>query len=68
MKKILITGSAGFIGMHISKYLSEKDKVLGIDNINSYYDKSLKVARINNLKKNKNFTFVKCDLNQKKKN
>ena len=67
MKKILITGSAGFIGMHISKYLSEKDKVLGIDNINNYYDKSLKIARINNLKKKKNFTFVKCDLNQKKK-
>jgi len=41
--------------------------VLGIDNINNYYDKSLKIARINNLKKKKNFTFVKCDLNQKKK-
>ena len=42
MKNILITGSAGFIGFHYSKYLINKNfKVVGIDNINDYYDKKL---------------------------
>jgi UDP-glucuronate 4-epimerase len=48
--KILITGIAGFIGMHLGKYLSKKGfEVVGIDNINSYYDTELKYARLNEL-------------------
>jgi UDP-glucuronate 4-epimerase len=60
---ILITGCAGFIGFHLSKYYLEKNQViLGIDNINSYYDKKLKVCRLKILKKFKNFTFINKDL------
>lgn len=60
---ILITGCAGFIGFHLSKYYLEKNQViLGIDNINSYYDKNLKVSRLKILKKFKNFTFINKDL------
>jgi UDP-glucuronate 4-epimerase len=60
---ILITGCAGFIGYHLSKYfLKKKIKVIGIDNLNSYYDKNLKILRLNELKKFKNFKFLKKDL------
>ena len=64
MKNILITGVAGFIGMHVSKkFLENGDFVYGIDNINDYYDVNLKNARLNNLKKNfKNFKFSKIDI------
>ena len=49
--KIIITGSAGFIGYHLSKKLLEKNiSVVGIDNINSYYDTKLKEARLDRLK------------------
>ena len=66
--KILITGAAGFIGFHLSKkILQEKDQVIGIDNLNDYYDVSLKKNRIKHLKKYKNFEFYKLDLNQKQK-
>ena len=59
----LVTGSAGFIGFHASlKLLSENKKVIGIDNINSYYDQSIKIKRLSILKKNKNFFFFKGDL------
>jgi len=48
--KILVTGSAGFIGYHLSKLLLERgDEVVGIDNINDYYDVNLKYARLKNL-------------------
>ena len=61
--KILITGSAGFIGFHLSsKILSKGFKVIGIDNLNSYYDVKLKKDRNNILKKNKNFIFKKVDI------
>jgi UDP-glucuronate 4-epimerase len=64
--KILITGCAGFIGFHTSqRFLKEKYQVFGIDNINNYYDTSLKKNRINILKKNKKFTFIKLDLKNK---
>lgn len=74
MKKInfLITGAAGFIGYHISKKLMGKNyKVIGIDNLNNYYDVNLKKDRLKDLikisKKNKiNFTFKKIDINNKK--
>ena len=57
---ILITGSAGFIGYHVSKKILNKNiKVIGIDNINNYYDVNLKKNRIKDLKKNKKFFFIK---------
>ena len=67
MKKILVTGCAGFIGFHFSSYLlTKKYKVFGVDNINSYYDVKLKKKKISILKKNKNFNFRKIDLRNKK--
>ena len=62
--KILITGSAGFIGFNLAKkFLTKKNiKVFGIDNINNYYDVGLKKKRNNLLKKIKNYTFKKIDI------
>ena len=65
---ILITGSAGFIGYHVTKKILNKNiKVIGIDNINNYYDINLKKNRIKDLKKNKKFFFYKVDLSNYKK-
>ena len=65
-KKILVTGSAGFVGFHLCKrLLDEGTKVVGFDNINDYYDISLKYARLEILEKYENFTFVKGDLSDK---
>lgn len=61
MKKILITGAAGFIGFNLSNKLKKKYKVLGIDNINNYYSPFLKKNRIYNLI-SKNFKFKKVDI------
>ena len=64
----LITGAAGFIGFHLSLYLLKKKiKVVGIDNINNYYDQKLKLDRIKILKKYKNFFFHKLNIENKKK-
>ena len=61
---IFITGCCGFIGFHTAaKLLKQKYKIIGIDNLNNYYDKKIKISRLNNLKKNKNFLFYKIDLN-----
>ena len=66
--RILVTGAAGFIGYHlIKKILNKNKKIIGIDNINSYYDINLKKDRINNLKKYKKFSFFKIDLSNYKK-
>ena len=59
--KILVTGSAGFIGFHFSKNLLEDGfEVLGIDNMNDYYNPLLKEARLAELKCFENFTFTFC--------
>ena len=63
-KNILVTGSAGFIGFHLSKYLLDnyKDvKVIGIDNLNNYYNPLLKEKRNEILKNYENFEFIKLD-------
>ena len=67
--KILITGSAGFIGYNLAKNLLEKKgfKIIGIDNFNDYYDVKLKKKRNILLKKYKNFSFYKLDISNKNK-
>ena len=66
--KILVTGSSGFIGFHLSKLLLEDgNKVHGIDCMNSYYDVKLKKARLNILNKYKNFSFTKTNIENEKK-
>ncbi len=62
---IIITGAAGFIGFHLSKRLLESGKkVIGIDNINDYYDVKLKRARLDILEQEPNFTFYKADISK----
>ena len=64
--KILITGAAGFIGFSFAKYLLEKDyKIIGLDNLNDYYDVNLKKKRLKQLSKSNNFKFYKVDLTEK---
>lgn len=63
--KILITGVAGFIGMKVAEKIlshTNKNTVLGIDNLNSYYDTKLKLHRLKILKNFNNFQFIKADL------
>ena len=58
--KILITGVAGFIGFSLAKRLLEDNiDVIGIDNLNKYYSKKLKLKRLSILKKKKNLNFLK---------
>lgn len=65
-KTYLVTGAAGFIGFYLSKKLLEKGcRVIGIDNINDYYDVNLKYARLEKLKPFENFTFIKGDISDK---
>ena len=62
-KNIIVTGCAGFIGWKVSQQLLEMNKnVIGIDNINNYYDPALKRWRLRSLKKYPNFNFYKIDI------
>jgi len=62
-KKILVTGSAGFIGYHLSRrLLARGDQLVGVDNVNAYYDVSLKEARLARLAQEPGFQFVRQDL------
>ncbi|SMF54356.1 UDP-glucuronate 4-epimerase [Alteromonadaceae bacterium Bs31] len=61
--KVLVTGAAGFIGYHLSeKLLARGDEVVGIDNLNDYYDVNLKLSRLEHLKAHQAFSFTKLDL------
>jgi UDP-glucuronate 4-epimerase len=64
--KVLVTGAAGFIGFHVSRYLLERgDQVVGVDNLNDYYDVSLKEARLQQLFKYSSFRFLKLDISDR---
>ncbi|MDN6292858.1 MAG: NAD-dependent epimerase [Tetragenococcus halophilus] len=64
--KLLVTGAAGFVGFHLSKKLLEKEiEIVGLDNMNDYYDPQLKEDRLAILKEKANFTFYKIDLKDK---
>lgn len=59
---LLITGCSGFVGYHLCNFLLKNNKkIIGIDNINSYYDPKLKILRLKNLKNYKNFKFLNMD-------
>src|SRR5699024_6419910 len=65
---VLVTGAAGFIGFYLSKKLLEEGcKVIGIDNINDYYDVNLKQARLQQLEYYENLIFIKEDISNKDK-
>lgn len=60
---ILVTGAAGFIGYHVcQKLLQRQETVIGIDNLNAYYDVNLKKSRLEKLKEHPNFSFIKIDI------
>jgi len=66
LKSILITGAAGFIGYHVTKrLLTDSAKVIGVDNLNDYYDPSLKEARLALLTPHPNFSFIKLDISNR---
>lgn len=64
--KILVTGAAGFIGSFTAtRFLGRGDEVVGLDNLNDYYDVSLKTARLERLRQHPGFRFVRLDLSDK---
>ena len=71
IKVYLITGVAGFIGANLAKRIlnlkNEKIHIIGIDNLNDYYDVKLKEYRLSELQKFDKFEFIKCDIANKEK-
>jgi len=64
--KVMVTGTAGFIGNHLAiKLLERGDEVIGIDNLNDYYDVNLKLARLDRIKDHPNFTDVRADISDR---
>ena len=64
--KIIITGVAGFIGYHLCKsLLNEDNQILGLDNLNNYYDLNLKLERLKQLKSHNNFIYKKIDISNR---
>ena len=60
---VLVTGAAGFIGYHVSEQLLRRgEAVVGVDNLNDYYDPALKRARLARLEAHSGFTFIRCDI------
>lgn len=67
MRKVLITGAAGFVGSFLSeKLLKSGHRVIGVDNLNDYYNPQLKEDRLKSLLPEENFTFIKGDISDKK--
>jgi UDP-glucuronate 4-epimerase len=63
MRKILVTGAAGFIGFHLAqRFLDAGDTVVGIDNLNDYYDVNLKKSRLARLENHRRFRFTRMDI------
>jgi len=61
--KVLVSGCAGFIGMHVcERLLARGDEIVGVDNLNDYYDVTLKQARLARLQQHTNFRFVRLDI------
>lgn len=66
--QVLLTGAAGFIGYHVANaLLARGDTVIGVDNMNAYYDVALKEARLKNLQKHNGFSFEKLDIADREK-
>lgn len=64
--KVLVTGTAGFIGNHLAiKLLERGDEVIGIDNLNDYYDVNLKKARLARILDHKNYTDIRADISDR---
>ena len=65
---VLITGAAGFIGFHTAaRFLSEGQRVVGVDDLNSYYDPGLKRSRLEKLTQHENFAFHRVDIGETEK-
>lgn len=64
--KVLVTGAAGFIGMHVSqRLLARGDQVVGVDNLNDYYDPRLKLARLDQLRGQPGFRLARLDISDR---